>query len=175
MDTPALIGILDELDRPHLIDDILKLGHTLAIAGHVKPELRRSKVREGAEDMVRQGKIRIFAGSTATEMRRIREGFPGPGPGECDALPLHGRVRAQGRSYCTLDERRARSAARRLGIPFTGLLGLPGLLKERGIVDKREAGKIADGLRAPAFGCLRTLPYDPSRGPGTGRDRSRLG
>ena len=115
-----------------MIDDVLKPGHTLAIAGHVKPELRRNKVREGVEGMARRGRIRIFAGSTAAGMRRTREGFPGLGLGECDTLLLHERVRAQGKSYCILDERRAGSAARRLGIPFTVLLGLLVLLKEGG-------------------------------------------
>ena len=63
---------------------------------------------------------------------------------------LYGRVCAQGRSHCIL-ERRARSVARRLGIPFTGLLGLLVLLKERGILDKREAGEIAGELRRAGF------------------------
>ena len=151
MDAPALIGIFGEPGRPPLIDGMIKPGHTLALAGRVKPELRRSGVREGVEGMVRQGKIRIFAGSTASEMRRMREAFPGLGPGECDTLLLYGRVRAQGKSYCILDERRARSVARRLGIPFTGLLGLPGLPKEGGILDKREAGEIAGELRRAGF------------------------
>lgn len=89
----------------------------------------------------------MFPGSTPAELRRIRKAFPGLGLGECDTLLLHGRVHSQGRSYCILDEKRARSAARRLGIPFTGLLGLLVLLKERGIVGEREAGEIAEGLR----------------------------
>ena len=43
MDVSVLIGILGELGRPDLIDSMLEPGHTLAVAGHVKPGLRRRK------------------------------------------------------------------------------------------------------------------------------------
>ena len=127
-----MIAILDELDRPDLIDRILELGHTLAIAGHARSELRSRGAREGVERMARQGKICIFAASTAAEMEGMRRKFPTLGPGERDTLLLHGRVRQLGRSYCILDDGRARAAARRMGVPFTGLLGLLVLLKKRG-------------------------------------------
>ena len=151
MDASALIGILGELGRPDLIDSMLEPGHAPAVAGRVKPGLRRRKTGEWVEFMVRRGKTRVFPGSTPAELRRIRKAFPGLGPGECDTLLLHGRVHSQDRSYCTLDEKRARSAARRLGIPFMGLLVLLVLLKERGIVDGREAGEIAEDLRRAGF------------------------
>ena len=148
----SLIAILDELDRPDLIDCILELGHTLAVAGHAKSELRSKGAREGVERMAREGKIRIFAASTAAELSRIKEEFPSLGPGESDTLLLlHERLRSQGRSYCILDGRGARRAAKSLGVPFTGLLGLLGLLKKRGIIDGREAGEIVEDLRRAGF------------------------
>lgn len=151
MDTSTLIGIIDELGRPDLIDSILKLGHTLAVPGHVKSELRSRETMDRVERMATQGKIRIFAGSTAAELRWLKKRFPGLDLGECDTLLLYGRVSPHVRSYCILDEKLARSAARDLGIPFTGLLGLLVLLKQRGIIGEREAGEIVEDLRDSGF------------------------
>ena len=150
-DASSLIAILDELGRPDLIDRILELGDALAVAGHARPELRSKGAREGVERMAREGKIRIFAASTAAELSRIKEEFPSLGPGESDTLLLlHERLRSQGRSYCMLDDKRARPAAKSLGVPFTGLLGLLALLKKRGIIDGREAGRRTGGLTRSA-------------------------
>lgn len=146
-----MIGIYYELGRPDLIDRILELGHALAIAGHVKSELRRREVREGVERAMCQGKIAAFEASTAAEMEGLKEDFPTLGPGESDTLLLYGRVSPQVRSYCILDDRRARSAAGSMGIPFTGLLGQPALLWEKRIVGGSEAGEIAKGLRRAGF------------------------
>ena len=143
---------LYDLGRPDLIDRLLELGHALAIAGHVaESELRSRETREGVERMVREGKIRIFPGSTAAELQRMKREFPALGLGERDTLLLHGRVRSQGKSYCILDDRDARQAAKSLGIPFTGLLGLLSLLKDRGIIGGGEAGEIVEGLRRAGF------------------------
>lgn len=151
MDTSALIGIISELGRPDLIDSILKLGHTLAIAGHVLGELRGKEVREEVEGMVRQGKIRVFAASPAADIKALKKDSPALGPGESDTLALYERVRPQGKSYCILDDRRARSTAKRRGIPFTGLLGLIVLLRDRGIIDRSEASEIVKDLRRAGF------------------------
>lgn len=151
LDTSTLIAVIHELDRPDLLDKILELGHALVVAGHVESEMRGRKAKEGVERMVRQGKIRVFPASTSAEMRGLKRRFPTLGPGECDTLLLHGRLREQGRSYCILDDKRARSAAKSLGIPFTGLLGLLSLLKDRGIIDGREACEIVKKLRRAGF------------------------
>lgn len=151
MDTSTLIGIISELDRPDLIDSIIKLGHTLAIAGHVNIELRKSDVREVVEGMVRQGKIRVFTASTAADMAELKSEFPTLGLGESDTLLLYGRVHLQSKSYCILDDRQARQAAKTRGIPFTGLLGLLTLLKERGIVGGSEASGIVEDLKRAGF------------------------
>lgn len=150
-DTSPLIAIFSELDRPDLIDSILELGHALAVAGHVMSEMRSKEAREGIERMAEQGKIRVFEASTAAEMEGIKEDFPDLGPGECDTLLLHGRLRMHGRSYCILDDKSARRAAKKLGIPFTGMLGLLIMLKERGIIDGREASEIVKKLRRAGF------------------------
>lgn len=112
MDASTLIGIISELDHPDLIDSIIKLGHTLAIAGHVNIELRKSDVREVVEGMVRQGKIRVFTASTAADMAELESAFPTLGLGKSDTLLLYERVHLQGKPYCILDDRQARQAAR---------------------------------------------------------------
>lgn len=151
MDASTLIGIISELDRPDLINSIIKLGHTLAIAGHVNTELRKSDVREVVEDMARQGKIRVFTASTAADMAELKSEFTTLGLGESDTLLLYGRVHLQGKPYCILDDRQARQAAKTRGIPFTGLLGLLTLLKERGIVGGSEASGIVEDLKRGGF------------------------
>ena len=151
VDTSTLIGIISELDRPDLIDSIIKLGHTLAIAGHVNNELRKSDVREVVEGMVRQGKIRVFAASAAADMEGLKSEFPTLGLGESATLLLYGRVHLRSRSYCILDDRQARQAAKNRSVPFTGLLGLLTLLKERGIVGGSEASGIVKDLKRAGF------------------------
>lgn len=150
LDASTLIAVFHDLDRPDLIDKLLELGHALAVAGHARSEMLSREAKEGVERMVREGKIRIFEASTAAEMDGIKEDFPDLGPGECDTL-LHGRLRMHGRSYCILDDKGARMAAKKLGIPFTGLLGLLIMLKERGIIDGREASEIVKKLRRADF------------------------
>ena len=49
LDASALIAILYGLDRPDLIDKLLKLGHALAVAGHaVGSEPRGRKTKRGS-------------------------------------------------------------------------------------------------------------------------------
>ena len=147
----TLIGIISELDRPDLIDSVIKMGHTLAVAGHINFELRKSDVREVVEGMVHQGKIRVFTASTAADMAELKREFPTLGLGESDTLLLYERVHPRSKSYCILDDRQARQAAKTRGIPFTGLLGLLTLLKERGIVGGSEARGIVEDLKRGGF------------------------
>ena len=55
--------------------------------------------------------------------------FPKPGLGECDTPLLYERMRSQGRACWILDGCSARRAAKKMGAPFTGLLGLLILLR----------------------------------------------
>ena len=152
LDASALIAILYDLGRPDLIDKLLELGHELAVAGHVaESELRSRETKEGIKRLVRQGKIRILVGSTAAELQKIKKTFPSLGLGECDTLLSYEKVRPRGRSYCILDDRGARLAAKSMGIPFTGLLGLLSLLKDRGIISECEASAIVKDLRRAGF------------------------
>ncbi len=140
------------LGRPGLIDRLPEPGRAPAIAGHAAGSgLRSREAREGAGRTVSEGKIRIFPGSTAAELQGMRRELPALGLGERDTLLLHGRVRSQGRPHCMLDDRDARRAAKSPGMPFTGLLGLLSLLKERGIIGGAEAGEIVKGLRRAGF------------------------
>lgn len=152
LDSSAVIALLDDLDRPDLIDSLLKLGHVLAIPGRVmEGELLRAKVRKRVDELARQGKVTILKGSTPEDFRAFQSIARGLGLGESDAMIVCKKAQRQGKVYCILDDGRARSRAAKNGVPFTGVLGLLRLLKDRGIVEGSEIDEIVAELRRSSF------------------------
>ena len=151
-DASAAIALFGEIDRPGLVDGLLKLGHVLAIPGYVMDkELLSARVRKRAEELVRQGKIVVLEPSTQDELGASARIVRGLGQGESETIIACKRAQRQGRAYCILDDRLARARAQRQGVPFTGVLGLRRMLKDRGIVEGSEMGEIVAELRRSGF------------------------
>ena len=152
-DSAAVIAVLEEIDRPDLIDKMLMLGHDLVIPKYIADmELKSAKVRRGVGEMVESGKIRILEEMPEAEMLEFWRDFPNAGLGESHVMVAYRKaVNANQAAYCILDDLRARARAARNNVEYTGLLGLLGLLKKRGILTARETDEIVAALRNTNF------------------------
>lgn len=158
LDASAAIALFAELDRPSLVDSLLKLGHALAIPGYVMDkELVSARVRKRAEELARQGKVTVLEDSTPEDLREFGVAIAGLGPGEFETIMACKRAQRQGKAYCILDDRPARRRAAIIGVPFTGVLGLLRMLKDRGIVEGGEIGEIVAELRRSGFRLPRNI------------------
>lgn len=152
LDSSTVIALLDDLDRPCLIDSLLELGHALAIPGRaMEGELLSTRVRTRAKELARQGKVTILKASTPEDLEAFQSATRGLGLGESEAMIACKKAQRQGNAYCILDDGRARSRAAKIGVPFTGLLGLLRLLEDRGIVEGDEIDEIVEELRRSSF------------------------
>ena len=152
-DAAAVIAVLGELDRPDLIDKMLMLGHDLVIPKYIADvELSSAKVKKRVGEMVESGKIKIFEEMPEAEMHGFWSDFPKVGPGESHVMVAYRKaVNANQAAYCILDDHEARDHAARNNVKYTGLIGLLGLLKKRGILTARETDEIVAALRNTKF------------------------
>ena len=152
LDSSVMIGILDELDRPDLIDKILELGHDLAVPKYVVETELRGKVQSRVREMVESGKIEILGECSAKDLDDVLTTFPGMGRGEYHVMQSYRKMVVEGRkAYCILDERKARSYASKTDIKYTGLIGLLRMLKNRQILNERDAEGIGAALKDSGF------------------------
>lgn len=144
-DTSALLAVFDT-GIPGIVDQMLKLGHGLAVPALVLEEIRSPRALESVEDLVERGRVVVLEEADPGMMTYMQREFPGMGPGECDAI-----LACRDGAYCILDDRRARKRASEMGVRYTGLLGLLCMLKERGIMSQEQWCKAMDALRKSGF------------------------
>lgn len=148
--TPIAIS---HMRRPDLLDRLRDLGYDLAVPSHVDGrELIRADVRAMIDDLLDRGAVRIVRMNRWEEVLDLGKDFPGVDPGECDAILTCIKMR-RGRagSRCVLDDKKARAAARRIGIEHVGLAGLLGEIASAGLVSMRDMGGIVAALRKSNF------------------------
>ena len=74
------------------------------------------------------------------------------GPGGCDLIPTYQKLSNAGeRTYCILDDPGARRKAAKMGIGFTGLIGLLQMIKRRNLMSHDEIDEIARKLKNSNF------------------------
>lgn len=139
LDASNIIAIFGKIDRPDLIDKILRLGHDLAVPHHVINELLDTATRMTVTCMIRKRKMQVLRQNSIADIQKFQRHFPGLGPGECDVMLSYQKLRRLGRTvYCILDDGKARARAADLQIEFTGLLGLLAMLKSKNILNSSE-------------------------------------
>ncbi len=150
-----MIAISNEIKCPELIEKIGLLGHVLAIPSYiVKHELLDKNSSKITEMYVQNGKIQILNENTAEEILAFQKKFSMlyVGMGECYSMLAYQKLRATGKQvYCILDDYKARKKATKLGIKFTGLIGLLLMMKQKDIMSGYEFDKVVKLLKDSNF------------------------
>lgn len=157
LDSTVLIAILKEIKCISLIDSILKLNHQLVITQSVYAELLDGYTEVECKKLMKIKKIQLINLNSPKEIEQLKKTYPGLGDGEIDSLLSYQKLVKQEKSiYCILDDATARKKAKKLGINYTGFLGLLKLLKKRKILSDKDYSDIIKKLRNSNF----RLPKD---------------
>ncbi len=153
LDASTIIAIIHEINRPDLIDKILKLGHKLVIPSYiVKSELLDKSTREIICKFIKQKKIHVLKKNSFNEIQEFQKKFLGLGLGECDCILSYKKLNGNGEKYyCILDDKKARGKASELDIKYTGLIGLLKLIKNRNIMSSDEINHVIILLKKSNF------------------------
>lgn len=150
-DASGIIGILQEIGQPEIIDMILKLGHTIAVpSAIVETELVGESISRAVRNLITQGKITVLEASRPDELREFKREFSELGRGEAEVI-LYCKRSGDKDAYGILDEKKARAAARKIGIKYTGLVGLIQLLGDRGVAEPGEIRRMFEAMNASTF------------------------
>ena len=157
-DSTTLIAIFMEAGRPDLVEMLLELDMHLVVPSNVwQHEIIDPTTRNGVTGYVSTGKMTILDINTLEEIDEFRAEVSDPksyayGLGELDVILAYKKISpSETAARCVLDDRPARNLATRLGIKFTGLLGLLDALADRGIMGRGEADEIKRRLRKGGF------------------------
>ena len=156
-DSTTLIAIFMEAGRPDLVEMLLELDMHLVVPSNVwQHEIVDPVTRRGIQRYVQEGKMVILHTNTPEEIDEFGDKMPGQkrsyGLGELDVILTYKKISSsETAARCVLDDRPARNLATRLGIKFTGLLGLLDALADRGIMGRGEADEIKRRLRKGGF------------------------
>ena len=152
LDSSVLIGIFDDINRPDIFGDILKLGHELVITKYVLKELLAKSSNIYVQKLLKEGKLRLLEENSIEEIRVFQEQASSLKKGEIDVILAYLKLGGyKNNVYCILDDKAARKAALKLDIKLRGLWGLLDMLEERGIKSPDEIKEIKTLLKDSKF------------------------
>ena len=152
LDSSVLIGIFDDINRPDIFGDILKLGHELVITKYVLKELLAKSSNIYVQKLLKEGKLRLLEENLIEEIRVFQEQIYKLEDGETDVILTCLKFREyMDNIYCILDDKDARKATLELNIKRRGLWGLLDMLEERGIKSPDEIKEIKTLLKDSKF------------------------
>ena len=152
LDSSVLIGIFDDINRPDIFDDILKLGHELAITKYVLKELLAKPSNIYVQKLLKGDKLKLLEENSIEEIRAFQEQTYNLEDGETDVILTCLKFREyMDNIYCILDDKDARKATLELNIKRRGLWGLLDMLEERGIKSSDEVKEIKTLLKDSNF------------------------
>ena len=152
LDSSVLIGIFDDINRPDIFDDILKLGHELAITKYVLKELLDKPSNIYVQKLLKGDKLKLLEENSIEEIRAFQEQTYNLEDGETDVILTCLKFREyMDNIYCILDDKDARKATLELNIKRRGLWGLLDMLEERGIKSSDEIKEIKTLLKDSKF------------------------
>ena len=122
------------------------------MTSHVNAEIIDPHSRGILDGLVESGTLATLQINTDEEILRFQGVHSSMGVGEADVVLACKKIMLDGGSARgVLDDRTGRTVATEAGIEFTGLVGLLSDLKNHGVLDEGEHGRIAQDLRSSRF------------------------
>lgn len=157
LDSSCIILFLDLIPQFKCIDLLYgsgeKLGTTFSVKKEYEIKVKRMHdpnfpdLKEYLEDK----KIELILNDCHTIEEEIRGKWPWLGDGEISIMALGCLFKNIVNYICVLDDKKARKAAKELGLNITGSIGLLIKLKEMGILNETERKQIINAINQSVF------------------------
>jgi predicted nucleic acid-binding protein len=149
LDTSCAIALIEELERPDLLEALVSAGFKIEIPQDVVDELKSDETARTLDEMAG---VSFLGPAEASISWELENRYPILGAGEIGVLARASKLEEAGRDYrCVLDDGWARKVATRLGKQLTGTIGLLDILVEKQVLSMDERNQIVEDLRAQGF------------------------
>jgi len=147
LDSSVLIAFFAALDNPELLFSLKECGYEIYIPNGVLNELKKEETFQLLSSFSDK-----FTSLPEINIELLKLKFISLGQGELEVIFWGLKFEKEGGDYvCVLDDKRARNAAKKLGLNYTGTIGLLNMLKELGILTPIEKNNLLKKLREFGF------------------------
>jgi len=153
LDSSVLILFLREIRGRKYLELLDTNGEKFIIPNSVYGEVLDDETKIELDDMLLSGIFEKVYNGEPNDKEMIRRRFPSLGNGEINVLSLAKKFVDDGVEtfYCVIDETPGRNAAKNLGLPLTGSIGLIDILKRDGLIDDNHLQKLIGDIKDSPF------------------------
>lgn len=151
LDSTSLIAFYYDIKAPDVLHKICNTGYKIKIPTSVYGELIGESFLKLKRD-VDQRKIELFDNSNQDGFMKIKNRYPNLRNGEIEVIVWGLECKYKRiKYYCVLDDKLARKVAQKIGINFTGTLGLIDFLVRRNEINQEDKSNLITKLKKSKF------------------------
>ena len=152
LDSSVIILFLNDIEEEKCLHLLSEIGEILLIPESVYGEVSDEDTRSKVDSLISKSILRKIEDLKNKKEELMRKRFPTLGKGEINVLAWGKSLKSQGEKiWCVIDEIPGRNAAKKVGLPLTGSIGLIKILKEKKIVNKDKLKDIVDKIKGSPF------------------------
>lgn len=157
LDSSVIILFLDDVDGEEYLRQLSEIGEKLIILESVYNEVVNnddpdSTTKSKIETLISRGILGKIEELNGEKGDLIRRRYPTLGAGEINVLTYGENLNYQNINFwCVIDEKLGRRAAKNMGLPLIGSIGLIKILKEKRILNKNKLKDIVDKIKKSPF------------------------
>ncbi len=153
LDASPIIAFFAEMREPEILFRTRALGYELLVPDAVyRKDITKEPSKAILEESVKDGSVSLLPPVEATNLEAFMRAHPSLGEGESEVILSASEFLAHRESVvCILDERPARRAAERLGLPVRGTLGVLRALEDSDLLGQEDVARLKRHLQAAGF------------------------
>ena len=132
LDSSVIILFLNDIEEEKCLHLLSEIGEILLIPESVYGEVSDEDTRSKVDSLISKSILRKIEDLKNKKEELMRKRFPTLGKGEINVLAWGKSLKSQGEKiWCVIDEIPGRNAAKKVGLPLTGSIGLIKSSKKR--------------------------------------------
>jgi predicted nucleic acid-binding protein len=152
LDSSVIILFLNDIEEEECLHMLSEIGEILLIPESVYEEISDKNTRLKMDSLISRTILRKIEELKSKKEELMRRRFPTLGKGEINVLAWGKSLKSQGEKFwCVIDEIPGRNAAKKVGLPLTGSIGLIKILKGKKILNKDKLKDIVDKIKGSPF------------------------
>jgi len=152
LDSSVVILFLEDIEGEEYLQKLSEVGENLLVPESVYNEASDNVTRLKINSLISKDVLKKIGGLNSEKEGLIRRRFPTLGCGEINVLAWGENLKTQNLNFwCVIDEIPGRRAAKSMGLPLTGSIGLIKILKEKKKLDKNKLKDIMTKIKESPF------------------------